>query len=797
MENRPAGREKHITGPGKTVQKRGEGLNSGPVGRSDGYQGRGGSGGGQRASGQRSPLTMIIVLLVALLGGGGAGLSGLLGGGGETAVEYQPSSGYQSQQSSVPMDSSSLSSLFAGGFSGSGVSSGWDRPSNTGKLNSTVADGAREKYTVLRGNGEDTVTLMVYVCGTDLESRSGMATADLQEMTAAALSDKVNLLVCTGGCKQWKNNVVSSSVNQIYKVEQGGMQRLVDNNGTQSMTNPDHLTGFLQFCAEHFPADRYQLILWDHGGGALSGYGYDEKNPTSGSMNLSSLQNALSQSKLHFDFIGFDACLMATLETALAVEPYADYLIASEETEPGIGWYYTNWLGQLSRNTSTPTVELGRQIADDFVSACNQRCPGQKTTLSVVDLAELKATVPEQFRSFAAATSQMLSEQNYQTVSNARSGSREFASSNRIDHVDLVDFATRLDTEQGEALAQALLGAVKYNKTSSSMTNAYGLSVYFPLKKTSIVNSAVATYNAIGMDDDYTRCIQQFASMEVSGQAVSGGAASPLPSLTGSGSGAGQLSSQDIYNILNGLLGGDLAGVSGLTGSNSGFLGRSLDVDSAADYLSSHQLDASALVWTGSGADARLTLSEEQWALVQELQLNVFLDDGEGYIDLGLDNVYDFTEDGALRGDYDGTWLAIDNQPVPYYYVDTVGSGDERVITGRVPVMLNGVRSNLILVFDSDHPYGTIAGAQTDYVDGETDTVAKNLTQLEEGDVMEFVCDYYGYDGSYQNSYYLGEPITYTGEHQISNVYVDGELSATYLFTDLYQQEYWTAPIPQ
>ncbi len=793
MDNRPTGREKHITGTGKTVQKRGDGLNTGPVGRSDGYRGRrgSGSGGGERASGQRSPLAVIIVLLVALLGGGGAGLSGLLGDGG-TGVQTQPSSGYQSVQPGA-----SLGSLLAGGLSGSAPSSGWDRASNTGRLDTSVAQGAREKYTVLRGEGQDTVTLMVYVCGTDLESRSGMASADLQEMTAAALSDQVNLLVCTGGCKQWKNDVVSSSVNQIYKVEQGGLRRLVEDNGTAAMTSPDNLTGFLQFCAQRYPADRYQLILWDHGGGALSGYGYDEKNPGSGSMNLSSLQKALEQSKLHFDFIGFDACLMATLETALAVEPYADYLIASEETEPGIGWYYTNWLGQLSKNTSTPTVELGRQIADDFVSACNQRCPGQKTTLSVVDLAELKATVPEQFGSFAAATSQMLSQQNYQAVSDARSGSREFAASSRIDHVDLVDFATRLDTEQGEALSQAVLGAVKYNKTSSSMTNAYGLSVYFPYKKTSVVNNAVATYNAIGMDDDYTRCIQQFASMEVSGQAVSGGASSPLSSLTGSGSPSGQLSSQDIYNILNGLLGGDLANVSGLTGSNSGFLGRGLDVDNTAEYITAHQLDASALVWTGSGEDARLTLSEEQWALVQELQLNVFLDDGEGYIDLGLDNVYDFTDDGALMGDYDGTWLAIDDQPVPYYYVDSVRDGDEYSITGRVPVMLNGVRSNLILVFDNDHPYGTIAGAQADYIDGETETVAKTLTELEQGDTIEFVCDYYGYDGSYQNSYYLGEPMTYTGEHEISNVYVQGDLTATYLFTDLYQQEYWTAPIPQ
>lgn len=796
MEGRPQGREKRVTGTGKGVYKRGEGLNTGPVGRSDGYQGRRESSGGPQRGPGVNPIAIVIALIVALFGGG-AGLGGLLGGGDSagtaSTVTTQPGSSYTSQQSSSDL----MGSLFGGSsFSGGGVSTGWERSANTGKLDGTVASGAREKYTRLLGNGQDRVTIMLYLCGTDLESRSGMATSDLQEMTAANLSDKVNLLVCTGGCRQWKNDLVSSTVGQIYQVKQGGLKRLVQDNGTASMTDADNLSGFIRYCAENYPAERYELILWDHGGGALSGYGYDEKNPSSGSMRLSALRKALEQGGVRFDFVGFDACLMATLETALAMEPYADYLIASEETEPGIGWYYTNWLSALSQNTSLPTLEVGKQIADDFVSTCQQRCAGQKTTLSVTDLAELTATVPEQMKGFGASTSRLLEEKQYQTVSDARSGSREFAASNRIDHVDLVHLATRLGTEEGESLSQAILGAVKYNRTSSNMTNAYGLSVYFPYKKTSAVSSAVATYNALGMDDDYTRCIQQFASMEVSGQAVSGGAASPLPSLTGSGSSEGVLSQDDIYNLLNSLLGGDLGNVSGLTGGNSDFLGRSLDVQEASAYLAAHQFDASALIWSGSGADTRLKLSQEQWALVQDLQLNVFFDDGAGYIDLGLDNTFTFDDSGDLVGEYDHTWLAIDGQVVPYYYEDTLHEGDSVTITGRVPVLLNGERANLILVFDGEHPYGAIAGARRDYIDGETETVAKSVTELSEGDTIDFVCDYYGYDGKYQNSYLFGEQMTYTGEHEISNVLVEGNLVATYLFTDLYQQEYWTPPIP-
>ena len=782
MENRPKGREKHVSGDAKGAYKKGEGLGTGPVGREDGYEGRrkgsSASGTSKRSSGERAGgsggglnlKTVIIALLVLFLGGGGFSLSSLLGslggGGGDL-----------------------LGSL----FQSSSQSSGWVQTANTGKLNTSVASGAREKRTQILGNGQDIVTIMVYMCGTDLESKHGMASSDLQEMANANIGKNVNVLVYTGGCAQWKNNVVSNQVNQVYKVEQGGVKCLVQNDGRDSLTKPSTLTKFIQYGTKNYPANRYELILWDHGGGSVSGFGYDEKNTTSGSMTLKGIDQALRNAGVTFDFIGFDACLMATLENGLMLDKYADYLIASEETEPGVGWYYTDWLTKLSANTSMPTVEIGQNIVDDFVRMCDQKCAGQKTTLSVVDLAELSATVPDTFKSFASSTSNLLQNDGYQIVSDARSQAREFAPSNKIDQVDVVHLAYNMNTDEGKALADAVLGAVKYNKTSSNMTNAYGLSIYFPYKKTSTVDSAVATYQAIGLDGEYARCIQQFASLEVSGQAASGGSQSPFPSLFGDGASVG---GGDITQILGGLLGGNFGGVEGLTAGNTDFLSAFLDVDRAAAFVSEHRLDASQLVWKEKDGKTLISLSEDQWSLVHELQLNVFLDDGEGYIDLGLDNVYDFTDDGDLLGEYDGTWLAIDSQVVPYYYTDSLYEGDNYTITGRVPVLLNGERANLILVFDNTHPYGYIAGARYDYVDGETQTVAKGITELEAGDKLEFLCDYYAYDGTYQDSYRFGEPMTYTGNHEISNVRLNQKTVASYLFTDIYCQEHWTPVIP-
>ena len=680
------------------------------------------------------------------------------------------------------------------------MSTGWADGSNTGSLDTTVASSARAKYLNLVGNGEDTVTVMVYMCATDLESKSGMASSDLAEMASATLSSKVNVIVYTGGCKQWKTQSISNNVNQIYKVEGNGrLKCLVQNDGSDSMTKSSTLTRFINYCKQNYPANRNILIFWDHGGGSISGYGYDERYPSSGSMTLKGIDDALSASGMKFDFIGFDACLMATFENALMIEKYADYMIGSEETEPGVGWYYTNWLSTLSSNTSTPTLEIGKLITDDFVEYCARKCPGQKTTLSVTDLAELSATVPSVFTEFANETASLIKSDEYKRVSDARAETREFAASSKTDQIDLAHLALNIGTSGANKLADAIKNAVKYNRTSSDITNAYGLAIYFPYQRTSKVDSAVKAYEAIGMDEAYSQCIRSFASLEVAGQAVSGGTQnnSPLPGLLGSFTGQSSLSSGGVSDILGSLLGGNFSSIADLGSGNTSFFGRDLNMNSAASFLTANQFDSSALTWKKSGGKYIMQLSEKQWSLVHELELNVFYDDGAGYIDLGIDNVFEFTESGDLIGSYDGTWLAIDGQPVAYYHTDTTVTGGKTVISGFVPVLLNGERAELIIVFDDSNPNGYIAGARYVYENGETETVAKGTEGLQKGDRIDFICDYYSYGGVYEDSYMIGDQLVYTGNHTISNVYIDASrTSATYLFTDIYNREYWTPVIP-
>lgn len=814
--NTPKGRQKRVgEGAGK-VQKRGSGLSGktgGPV--SGGYSGRTPSsssgkseGGSNRAGGtsrnnnasiiplllklftgkgkSSKPIIIILIVIIGIflfskLGGGGdllGSLGGLLGDGGTT-----PSlPGFQSAASN-----SAVTYVDKGAY----------------QADNTVSKLARDKFTTLKGNGKDTATIMIYICGTDLETKYGMATSDINEILHGEISDDVNIIIETGGTSEWKNNVVKNSTNQRYKITNKGMQLIQDNMGKKSMVDHNTLTDFIKYCEKNYPADRYSLIFWDHGGGSVTGYGYDELFKGS-SMTIDEISMALKNSKCKFDWIGFDACLMATLETAIALEPYADYMIASEEVEPGIGWHYTGWVTTLSKNPSIATVDLGKKLIDDYVKEVKARVPQSQATLSIIDLAELKGTVPSSLIKFAQSTNNFIEQDDYKTVSDARAGAKEFSPQSKLNQIDLIHFAENMGTKESKALAEALKGCVKYNRTSTNITNSNGVSIYFPYGNTTQLNSAINTYDKIGIDEEYTDCIKSFANVTAGGQITSLGGGNLLDSLLGglTGGSTTPQSSQGGSNLVGSLLDsflseGDFSDITGLAGDA---LGGWLDIgrmQSSVEYYAENRLDASNLVITNKDGQRVLSLPEDQWDLVQFMEMNVFIDDGEGFIDLGLDNIYEYNDYGDLIMEYDGTWLSLNGQIVGYYVVSEDYDGDNYSITGRVPALLNDQLVDILLVFDNENPYGVVLGAQIKYDhEKETQTLPKGLIDIEKGDKIDYLCDYYTYDGEYTDTYFLGEQYIATGEWTIENISVgDENYQMTYRLTDIYGNRYWTPTV--
>ena len=839
--NRPGGRSRRTVSGGGNAYRRGSGLGSGsvgggPRGSSGGSFGSGGDrgvggggllavllalligGAGNNGNNKRGCLGRILVLALIVVGAvlllnmcsgntSGGFLESLLGDYATTTSDSGLSTVDGTDSGSTGSGNSlsdALGSLLGSYGSTTGQiapASGSDEVYKPHEPDRTVASAAREKYTDVAA--AESVTVMVYMCGTDLESKSGMATSDLEEMVNATLGSNINVILETGGASNWQNQIIKSNTNQRYRIKQGGLETLNAKVGKRSMVDPDTLADFIQFSAKEYPADRYMLILWDHGGGSLTAFGYDELFPGD-SMSLDEINQALKDGGVQFDIIGFDACLMATLETALVTEQYSDYLVASEAVEPGTGWYYTNWLSALSDNPALDSLDLGKQIIDDYVKMSGN----SQTTLSMTDLAELNGTVPAAFKAFSSSTSELIAGDGYNSVANARSGSRDFSTSSKINQIDLIHFAENLATPEATALAQTLRDAVKYNRNSTSISHANGLSIYFPYQSMRSVSTAIETYNAIGLDKSYTECIKSFASVTSGGQVASGSSENPLGTLLGDNTGSllgsllgGSATSSDVASgstdTIAQLLDLFLSNRSVVTGDkDSSWVDEDLVRGSIADYQANNAGFANMMI-TYKGDMPTLVLTEEQWSSVVTLEQNVYVDDGSGYIDLGLDNVADYDEDNDLIMAYDGTWMSLNGQIVAYYLISEDQVDDSYTILGRVPAMLNGTRVNIILEFTNENPYGMVLGAQYDYEATETDTVMKGLVEIVAGDKIDFLCDYYNYDGSFNDAYYLGEQMTATGSWEIGNAPLgDGvNWDMAYRITDIYGGQYWTPTV--
>ena len=240
--------------------------------------------------------------------------------------------------------------------------------------------------------GEDgTWTVFVYLCGTDLESDGGFATSDVQEMLYASTGSNVRFIVQTGGTYYWQNELMPNNNISRYEISDGEIT-LIDEQPADSMGKSSTLADFLEWGVENCSAAKMGLILWNHGGGSISGVCFDELYD-SDSLSLSDLNSAIEQTAAamtdKFEFIGFDACLMGTVETANVLATYARYMYASEETEPGYGWDYTAIGSYLGENPYADGAQLGKVVCDRFYSGCEEIGQESGATLSVTDLSKI------------------------------------------------------------------------------------------------------------------------------------------------------------------------------------------------------------------------------------------------------------------------------------------------------------------------------------------------------------------------------------------------------------------------
>ncbi len=603
--------------------------------------------------------------------------------------------------------------------------------------------------------GEQTYTLMVYVNGSDLETDGGYATTDIEEMLYATIDEKVNVVIQTGGTGQWQNYDIQN--NERYTIEDGSLVLLEDDFAEHDMLTPEALTNFIEFSKENYEADRYALIMWNHGGGAISGFGYDETVEGEDTLTIDEIGEALDNTDILFDFVGFDACLMATIETAYMLNGNAKYLVASEELEPGTGWNYTDILNTLSANTDIDTVEFGKAIADSFIESNTGLLWDEEATLSVIDVENIDILLNTLTDYMKEVDITLLQTQEFNTVAKAINDTKAFGYG-ELDTIDLYHLVENLPNSHSDKLLEELKSAIVYNTTTSVMENSNGLSIYIPYSDLDYYAKMSTIYSNLGLNEGYVSVLDNIANT------VAGGMR-PTRNVTGDVVDTNDYSEEEWYD--------------------------SSYIDSNNELYSEYSYED--LEITDAGEYYILELTDEDWDVISSISSEVFYDDGEGYIELGSDNYYETTEDGDLIVSFDGTWISLDGQTVPFYVIEET----DKLIKAVVPAYLNDELVELVIVWDDKNPDGAVIGARAVNDYGDETIQNRGLIEIKKGDAIEFVFDYYTYDGEYDNSYIIGDALT-VGKNDIKVEYSevgDNEFYVYYKITDIYGNEYYTEAV--
>lgn len=538
--------------------------------------------------------------------------------------------------------------------------------------------------------GEGSWAIYWYLCGSDLESGGGFASGDLGELMEVQLPENVNVVIETGGSSEWQNDVIDASKLQRWVYNSEGLM-LVDEQPSASMGEAQTLADFLSFAKTNYPAEKTAVVFWNHGGGSVSGASFDELYDFD-SLTLDEMYAAFSSvwepsaENQPLELVGFDTCLMATVDVANTFSDLAHYLVASEETEPANGWYYSQWVGALAQDTSMDGAELGKVICDAYYAGCEEVGTQDNTTLSLTDLSKVGPLL-EAYESFgaealaAACTDPAFFSQFGRVAAQSENYGGNTKEQGYTNMVDLGHMARQSAgmLSSSQSVLDALNDCVLYQVGGQYRTEATGLSCYYSY------NGDIDEFNSyagLGAGEAF----KYFYSYELTGELDDSGMEyiadldfTELP---------------EVQNLLT-----------------MGWDGIALDVD--------------------DNGTAYMTLGPDANDILAGIGFSLYYVDTENDLMmlLGTDNDMNADWDnGVFSDNFRGVWGSIDGNLV---YMELSFEGDDYNLYS-VPVLLNGEEYNLQVVYDfTGEQWGIIGARQGIDNNGMAD---KELRLLQEGD---------------------------------------------------------------
>lgn len=200
----------------------------------------------------------------------------------------------------------------------------------------------------IQHKGKTETLVFVYMAADN--NLNEFAFRDIEEMSRVGSNNNLSIIV------QYDGLGIEGLTKRLY-IGQGRIYEIETLSEKLDFGNPYVLAEGFLWASQNFPAKHYVVILWNHGAGVLDPFRQETRGVCFGDTYNTYLTNQKLEYALQMithqlgkklDVVGFDACLMAMIEVADYVSLYADYMIASQQVEPGDGWLYSTALQPLA-----------------------------------------------------------------------------------------------------------------------------------------------------------------------------------------------------------------------------------------------------------------------------------------------------------------------------------------------------------------------------------------------------------------------------------------------------------------
>lgn len=629
-----------------------------------------------------------------------------------------------------------------------------------------------------------TWTVFVYLCGSNLESDNYLASTDIEEMMTSSANENIRFVVQTGGANDWYYDNIHPDAAQRWVIQDGEMTEVWSDTAV-SMGESQTLSAFLRWGVAEYPAANMGLVLWNHGSGSINGVCYDE-TAEDDALLLKEMDAALysvyDDMTQPFSFIGFDACLMSTAEAAALLATHADFMIASQELEPGYGWDYASMGNYLAQHPDCDGSEIGKVICDSFYEGCREIGEENSATLAVVDLRKMD-TLLTSFDAYAKELYEMTEhDADFSEIARKISAADNFGGNNRASgYTNMVDLAGLIAAgtdkcSSAQTALQALSDAVVYQVKGSDHTDSCGLSIYYPLQVQD-GSQELSIFKDVCLSSYYLGLVDKIAYGAVH---------------------SGSISDYNNSSVLD-LFSNEWSADAYTESEGNSTLSYLLDLDSQWDYADDFT----------AGADADITfidepafdedgnywfsLSEESLYQTDYVEAAVYLldEETEEMIELGFTGeIYEDWEEGVFSDNFDGFWFSLPDDQYLAAYLYEECDGYDLYIS---PILLNGEETYLRFTYDEEN----VEAAIIDIWNGQDESGASSriTTQLQTGDIITPL--YTAYDLNSDDSYYYyGEEYEYDGDPTLYfETLPDGDYLYSFCINDIYGNYYQTDPV--